>query len=350
VSAPGAQRRALAIIGENVHATRVVRQADQRVVTDARGEEAIAFTDADGATCHLRVSAEERQSANYREGRIKHVRMAIRTAMAGRDDAPTALAYLAKVVRDQVAAGADYLDVNVDEVSLEPAEQADAMRWLVREIRGWSDLPVAIDSPSPQILAAGVDAACSAEAPAPMVNSASLERPGAIELAVAAGGPLVVTASGESGMPNDAEGRVANATRIVERALSRGIALERIHVDPLVFPIAVNNASGGHCLSAIAQLRERFGPEIRITGGMSNVSFGLPQRQLINDAFLALAIDAGADSGILDPVANPPSRALGLDRGSRPAQLAIDAIMGADRMCRSYLRAYRAGELSTASA
>jgi 5-methyltetrahydrofolate--homocysteine methyltransferase len=342
-----APRVGLTVIGENVHATRVIRRTDQKVLTDADETQAIQFVDAAGAVRHLRVSDDERQSAHYKEGRIKHIRMAMRTAMQDEPEAATALAYLEKVVRDQVAAGADYLDLNVDEVSLEPREQADAIRWLVRAVRGWTRLPVAIDSPSPDILAAGIDEAAEGPAPRPMVNSASLERLGALELAVAAGGPIVVTASGESGMPNDADGRVANASRIVELALARDIALERIHVDPLVFPVAVDGASAAHCLAAITQLRERYGPRIHITGGMSNVSFGLPQRQLLNDVFLALAIDAGADSGILDPVANPPSRALAFNRLSRAGQLAVDAIMGADRMCRSYLRAYRAGELAS---
>jgi cobalamin-dependent methionine synthase I len=338
------------IIGENVHATRIIRRADQRVGTDELGREAIAFVDRAGSPRHLPISDAEQQSANYEDGKIKHVRMAIRTAMGdGEPHASTARAYLEKIVRDQMAAGADYLDLNIDEVSLERTEQIGAMRWLVRAVREWTDLPVAIDSPSGDILAAGIDEASSGPR-RPMVNSASLERPQALDLARDAGGPVVVTASGEAGMPSDADGRVENATRIVELALGHGIELDQIHVDPLVFPIAVDGASGAHCLSSISALRERYGPTIRLTGGMSNVSFGLPQRQLLNDAFLALAIEAGADCGILDPVANPPSRALALDRSLRPVQLALDAVTGADRNCRAYLRAYRAGELAVAAA
>jgi len=339
------------IIGENVHATRIIRRADQRLGTDELGREAIVFLDCAGASRQLAISDAEQQSANYQEGKLKHVRMAIQTAMRGVEpQASTALAYLERIVRDQIAAGADYLDLNVDEVSLERTEQVGAMGWLVRAVRGWTDVPVAIDSPSEEILAAGIDAAAGGGPRPPMVNSASVERPRALDLASAAGGPVVVTASGESGMPSDADGRVENATRIIELALDRGIAIERLHVDPLVFPIAVDSASGAHCLSAISALRERFGPTIHLTGGMSNVSFGLPQRQLLNDAFLALAIEAGADSGILDPVANPPSRALALDRDQRPVQLAVDVITGADRNCLRYLRAYRAGELVAAPA
>ena len=75
------------------------------------------------------------------------------------------------------------------------------------------------------------------------------------------------------------------------------------YVDPLVFPVSVDGAFGRHCLDAIRELRARFGPDIHITGGMSNVSFGIPGRRLINDVFLRLAVEAGADSGIIDPIA-----------------------------------------------
>lgn len=77
---------------------------------------------------------------------------------------------------------------------------------------------------------------------------------------------------------------------------------------------------------------------------MSNVSFGLPNRRLVNDAFLVLAVDAGADSGIIDPVASNPERVLTVDRTSRPFQLAVDVLTGADPSCRAYL-SWRAGEL-----
>ena len=134
-----------------------------------------------------------------------------------------------------------------------------------------------------------------------MLNSASLERAEALDLAAEIGGAVIVTAAGATGMPSDSEQRVANGSEMIERALARGIPMERIYVDPLVFPISVDGAFGEHCLAAIRELRGRFGPELHITGGMSNVSFGIPQRRLINDVFLVMAVEAGADSGIIDP-------------------------------------------------
>lgn len=334
------------VIGENVHATRIVRRADPRVGEDDGGREAIAFVDAAGVSRWLPVSEAEQQSGSYLEGKIKHVRLAIQTVLTGVEgDAATALAYLEAIVRRQVEAGAHFLDLNVDEVSIERSEQIDAMRWLVGAVASWTAVPVAIDSPSPDVLAAGVEEATRQCAAPPMVNSASLERLEGLDLAERSGGPVVVTATGESGMPTDAEERVANARRVVELAIDRGIALDRIHVDPLIFPIAVNGASGRHCLSVYRELRELYGPEIHLTGGMSNVSFGLPQRGLLNDAFLLLALEAGADSGILDPIASPLHRVLALDRDSPPVRHAVAALTGVDEGCRAYLKAYRAGEL-----
>ena len=111
------------IIGENVHTTRVIRRGDRRVGSDERGREAIAFVDERGAERRLPVSPAEQATMEYEEGRIKHVRTAVRLAMEEGDDAEVAVAYLRALAHHQVAAGAAFLDVNVDEVSLKLAEQ-----------------------------------------------------------------------------------------------------------------------------------------------------------------------------------------------------------------------------------
>jgi cobalamin-dependent methionine synthase I len=336
------------IIGENIHTTRVVRRNAPSVGSDDRGRESIAFTDEHGAERRLPVSEAEQRTQEYEEGRIKHVRTAVRLAMEEGEDAEVAVAYLRALAKDQIDAGAAFLDVNVDEVSLKLDEQIEAMRWLVGLIGAYSSVPLSVDSSNLEIIEAGMDAAGS-EAAAPLLNSASLERLEALDLAASANSPVIVTAAGDSGMPSNADERVQNAERMIAAASERGIPPERIYIDPLVFPISVDGEFGEHCLDAIRQLRERHGPEIHITGGMSNVSFGLPNRRLINDAFLMLAMEAGADSGIVDPVTNPPERAWALDRSERPLQLAFDVLSGADRHCRAYMKAYRAGELELAA-
>ena len=333
------------VIGENIHTTRVLRHPGPLVGADAEGREAVRFTDEAGESRFLPIAEEEKRTQEYAEGRVKHVRSAVCLAIedAGRE-ADAGRAYLRAMALRQVERGARFLDINVDEYSHRLPEQIETMRWLVDLIGPIVHVPLSIDSSNLEIIEAGMDAADRHAGP-PMLNSASLERVTALDLALSAGGAVIVTAAGESGMPANTEGRVVNASRMIELALDKGIPIEQIYVDPLVFPISVDGGFGEHCLGAFRQLRERYGPKIHLTGGMSNVSFGLPNRRLINDVFLVLAIEAGADSGIIDPTTNSVDRALGLDRTARPFQLALDVLSGADRHCRAYMKAHRAGEL-----
>ena len=342
--------RDFVVIGENIHTTRVLLRKSERIAANEKGEEGIVFVDEDGASSHLRIPEEEKLSQAYREGRIKHVRLAVQVAMAGTEpDCSTALSYLRTLAQRQVKAGAHFLDVNVDEFSQKPADRIEAMRWLARTLAPLVEIPLSIDSSNLEIIGAGVAAAtetAGSRVGPPMLNSASLERIEALDLAARLKGPVVVTAAGDSGMPTNTQERVVNASRMVEASLAAGIQLDQVFVDPLVFPIAVDSQYGRHCLDAIAELRRRYGAEIHITGGMSNVSFGLPNRRLLNDAFLVLAIESGADSGIVDPTVVNVQRALAAERTSRPFQLALDVFTGADENCRAYMKAYRAGELT----
>jgi len=340
--------REFVMIGENVHATRVLLRKSERIAPNEEGEEGIVFVDEDGVTRHLRIPEEEKRTQPYLEGRVKHVKLAIGVAMAGDEpDRSVALAYLKTLTQRQVKAGADFLDVNIDEISNKLADQVETMRWLVKTLAPLVGVPLSIDSSKLETIEAGVEAteAAGTRVGPPMLNSASFERIDVLELAAKLQGPVVVTAAGEAGMPANAEERVVNAGRMIEASLAAGVQADRIFVDPLVYPIAVNSESGRHCLDAIAELRRRYGAEIRITAGMSNVSFGLPRRRLLNDAFLVLAIECGADSGIVDPTAVNIERALVADRTARPFQLALNVLSGADSDCREYVKAYRAGEL-----
>lgn len=327
------------IIGENIHTTRVVLRNGKRAAALADGSPAVRYTAASGEPRLLPVPAGYTRTQDYDEGRIKHVQIALRGAMQGSSEG---LEYLRALVHGQEAAGADFLDLNVDEISLRPAEQLRAMRWLVETVQSMTGLPLSVDSSNVETIAAGLEAAQGRA----LLNSASLERIDALDLAARRGIPVVVTAAGEKGMPADDAGRVAFASRMVDAALERGIAPADIFVDALVFPISVDAAFGNHCFDAIRALRLKYGPEIHITGGFSNISFGLPCRRLINDVFLNLAAGAGADCGILDPVATSLARVFALDRQAPPYKLAEDMLLGRDRNCKSFLRAFRKGELS----
>ena len=333
------------IVGENIHATRTLQRSGRHVTEMPDGRPAIRFEDAGGAERFLAVPDEVRAGQDFAAGRVKHVRAALVALLAGRNpDAADARAYMEALARRQVAAGADWLDLNVDEIAHDVVARAEAMRLAVRIVEDLGAVPPSLDSSDATVIRAGLEA--SAHPARLLLNSASLERLDVLDLAAAAGCAVVVGAAGETGLPADADERVANAERIVAQAKARGLADASLHVDPLVIPVAVNPEAGTHFLGAVRRLRERLGPDVHLTGGLSNVSFGLPGRRLLNDVFVDLAAEAGADAGIIDPVGNDLARIAARDRTARPYRLAADLLTGADPYGMEYLAAFRAGELA----
>ncbi len=332
------------IIGENVHTTRVLTTSGKRIVVKG-DRESIRYTTIDGATRFLDIPHWAKSGQDYNDGRIKHVKIAIQTGMREEEGASGAVAYLQHLSVRQELAGARFLDINVDEVSHNLEQQKEALAWLVGIVQSGTSLPVAIDSSNLELLETGLDA-CDAARERPMLNSASLDSLQALDLAVSYETRVVITAAGEAGMPYGDKQRVDNATRIIDIALSKGIEASDLFVDPLIFPIGVDSASGQHALDAVTAIRRRYGGEIHITGGFSNVSFGIPNRRIINDVFLTLAIDAGADSGILNPVTTDLDSLRHTNRETSTFRLAEDVLMGRDEGCRNYIEAWRRHQLS----
>ena len=332
------------VIGENIHATRVLLRSGARVASLPDGRPALPFTDDEGAAQLLAVPDAALDGAGAKQ-KVKHVKAAVLAGLAGGADGALGRGYVRFLARRQAEAGADYLDLNVDEVDNDVDGRVAAIRWLVGAVEDATGAALALDSSAPEVLRAGL-AAAARTGRAPLLNSASLERLDVLDLAAAEGCAVVLGASGEHGMPGSAAERVANAERIVGEATSRGMALGALHVDPLVMPVAVEPEVGAWFLEAVRTLRATFGPEIHLTGGLSNVSFGLPLRKLLNDVFIDLAAEAGADSGIIDPVASDPRRIFAQDRSSRACALAADLLTGRDPFGMEFLTAYRAGDLA----
>ena len=332
------------VIGENVHATRVLLRSGARVRELPDGRPALPFVDEAGAEQLLPVPDVALDGAGEKQ-KVKHVKAAVLAGLAGGPDAELGRGYVRFLARRQADAGADYLDLNVDEASNDLEVRVAAMRWLVAAVEDAAPAALALDSSSPEVMRAGLAAAARATG-APLLNSASLERLDVLDLAAAEGCPAVLGATGEHGMPASAAERVTNAERMVEEATRRGLALGAMFVDPLVLPVAVEPEVGAWFLEAVRTLRATFGPDIHLTGGLSNVSFGLPLRKLLNDVFIDLAAEAGADSGIIDPVASDLSRIFGADRTTRAYALAADLLAGRDQFGMEFLAAYRAGELA----
>jgi 5-methyltetrahydrofolate--homocysteine methyltransferase len=341
----GAPGTPFIVIAENIHATRVVLRGGQRVVALPDGRPALPFIDDARADRLLDVPDAALDGPAGPQQRVKHVKAAVLAGL-GPDPAAAELGrgYVRALARRQALAGAHYLDLNVDEVTTDQEGRVAAMRWVVEAVEDATDVRLAIDSSSSAVLLAGL-AACARRAGPPLLNSAALDRLDVLDLAAADGVPLVLSASGAGRMPASTGERVTNASTLIEAATMRGIGLDDLFVDALVLPVAVDPEVGLHFLDAVSALRGAFGPALHLTGGLSNVSFGLPLRKLINDVFIDLAAGAGADSGIIDPVANDPRRVFGQVRAAVAYRLVADLLTGVDEYGGEFLRAFRAGEL-----
>lgn len=208
------------------------------------------------------------------------------------------------------------------------------MRWAVRTVQGMTDAIVSIDSSDPLTVEAGLKAHDPRKS-RPFINSVNLEEGRHVLHAMAKeySAYLAGNASGRSGMPYSAEERVANLTELSKQMDEHGIPMEDRFLDALVFPVGAGPEYGTHYLDAIKQLREIF-PEVHLFGGHSNVSFGLPDRKVLNDAFLILSILAGCDTIMVDPLMNPPLRYLEF-------KLAAEALTGKDDYAQNYLAFHR---------
>ena len=333
------------IIGENIHATRVVLRNGRRALTLDDGTEAVPFEDESGEQRLLTVPDSFKETQAYQQGQIKHFMIAMHKGIGDDpDERAEGVAYVHCEARRQVAAGAHFLDLNVDEISYQIEIQKRAMAWVVRTVQEVSPVPLSVDSSSPDIIAAGL-AEHDGRAGRPMVNSVALERLETLDLVKQYDARVIVTAAGQDGMPQDDEERVANVGAVMDAVQSAGIPMTDVYIDCIVFPISVSGDYGPHYLDAVAAVRETYGPEVHITGGLSNVSFGLPKRKLINDTFIHLGIEAGIDAGIMDPIQSKISEVVNLDSDSERVGLARDMLLGRDDFCMNYIQAFRDGKL-----
>lgn len=243
------------------------------------------------------------------------------------------LARDAEYVRDlaikQVEAGAEYLDVNAGTpVDREP----DDLIWLVQTVQSVVDVPLCLDSPNPAALSSAIPHVRKT----PMINSVSGERhrlAGVLPLVAAHRCPVVTLALDDAGIPKTVQERLAIVRRIVDEARKAGVPDHSLYVDTLVMPVATQQEAGLTAFEAMRAVKAEF-PEVHLTVGLSNISFGLPDRHLINRVFLALAIAAGLDSAIADPTEKELMREM----------MASELVMGQDAFCRRYTVAYRRGK------
>lgn len=240
------------------------------------------------------------------------------------------VAFIQNEAKIQATAGADYLDVNAGTFV---DEEAKHLRWIIETVQEIVDLPLCIDSPDPSVIKAVI----SLVKKPPMINSITLE-PSRLEGIL----PLIVEhktkaialcQSGDS-IADTTEAKVKMAGQLVERVGAAGISLDDLYIDPLVYPLATNDRSAIATLDAIELITKQF-PGVHTTCGLTNVSYGLPNRKLVNRTFLVAAVTRGLDSSILDPT----------DKQLFGALKAALMITGKDEFCMKYVTSFREGKL-----
>ena len=335
--------RTFVCVGENIHCTRSYKTDGKFVVKDG-DRYAIPFK-RDGQPALLPIPKAFLDGADWAGGKVKHCAVAIwQSAYGDAAGQDVGRAYLRSLAKSQEKAGATYLDINVDEISTNVPERVKLIEFTVRLAQEASRLPMSIDSSNVDILRAGLKA-CDRARGAPMLNSVSLERLAAVDAAVEFGACVIASAAGEKDLPSSTAERIANLDRLIANLRSRGIALKAIHADPLVFPISTDQGNGRNFLDAVAGTRKKYGEEIHIVAGLSNVSFGMPNRKLLNQVFTWLAVEAGADGGIVDPLQINGRTVQELDTNSTGFQLARALLMGEDEFGAGFIGACRDGTL-----
>ncbi len=236
--------------------------------------------------------------------------------------------FIQNLARRQTAAGVNWLDVNA---GTHPDREPDDLVWLVHTIQAVVDTPLSLDSANPQALSAALKIVKKT----PMINSINGESQRLAEvlpLVTEYGCTVIALAMDDKGIPESSAARVAVIHEVLAATRAAGIPDARVYVDPLAMTISTNTESALIFFETVRSLHASY-PDVHFTAGLSNISFGLPARSYINRAFLTLALAAGLDCAILDP----------LDKELRATLLAAELVLGRDPYCLRYTRAYRAG-------
>lgn len=230
----------------------------------------------------------------------------------------------------QADAGADYIDVCAGTT---PEIEVETLKWLMSIVQDATDKPLCIDSPNPRT----IETVFGYARKPGIINSVSLEGDKCeviYPLIQGTDWQVIALTCDNKGIPSDVKTRIDITEALVERAEKYGITPDRIHIDPLVIALATDNQSLIKFIETMKIIKAKYN-NIKITSGLSNISFGMPLRRVINQTFLTLAIYAGMDSAIMDPC----------NRDMMATLLATEALLGRDRYCRKFTNAYRKGKI-----
>ncbi|MBU5452580.1 methyltetrahydrofolate cobalamin methyltransferase [Pseudoflavonifractor sp. MSJ-30] len=229
----------------------------------------------------------------------------------------------------QANAGATFIDCCA---SVPEAEEVETLHWMIDCIQSVTDLPIAVDSPSADVLTQAYKF-CNKPG---LINSVSGEGDKIDKifpiLAENKGWQVIALLSDDTGIPKNAADRLRVFDKIMAKAKEYGIAPNRIHIDPLVEMLCTSENGIETNVEVISTVRAKY-PSIHITAAVSNISFNLPVRKMVNLGFTVLAMNAGLDSAILDPT----------NRDMMGVIFATEALLGLDDYCMEYISAYRDG-------
>jgi cobalamin-dependent methionine synthase I len=259
--------------------------------------------------------------------RINSSRKNVQSAVIKRDEA-----YIVEDVKKQQEAGASFIDVNS---AARIGHEAEDMKWLIDTIQPVVSVPLCLDSPDPAIL----EMAYQMVEKTPMINSISLEKERFEAMMPFLDGKdckVIALCMDDTGMPSSSTVIVGRAETLVQELGKIGIKPSSIYLDPLVQPISTDDTKGTMVLDAVRSIKEKFA-EVHISGGLSNISYGLPQRKIINRTFIALMMNAGMDSAIIDP----------LDESIMATIRTADMLLGNDNFCVEYLKGVRSGAIKS---
>jgi 5-methyltetrahydrofolate--homocysteine methyltransferase len=241
--------------------------------------------------------------------------------------------YIKDLAKRQADAGADFIDccASVKENELE------TLKWMIDAIQSVTDCPISLDSPDVNVI---IDAMNFCARPG-MFNSVSVEG-GKLDIAFPVLAKqenrkwqIMALLCNDKGIPKTAGERIAVFNLIMKKAKEYSIEENRIHIDPLVEMVCTtDDGEGISILLEVMDYIKKNNPDVHISGAISNISFNLPVRRLVNQAFAVLAIAHGMSSAVMDPL-------IGDLRG---VIYAAEAMIGLDDFCAEYMTAYRKGK------
>lgn len=237
--------------------------------------------------------------------------------------------YIKQIATEQVAVGADYIDVNC---GTQVENEVETMEWLVNTVQEAVQVPLCLDSPDSKAIEAGLTLAKYGR---PMINSITAERKRyeqILPLVLRYKTKIVALCMDDTGMPATALERMVVVGNLFKKLKEAGVPEDDMYFDPLVKPISVSAKAGSEVLDTVRLISQEY-PKVHKICGLSNVSYGLPNRQFLNRLFMAQTMAMGMDSYILNP----------LDQVMMGAVHGANALIGKDDYCMDYLTAYRNG-------